>query len=65
MRQHPLPFEVLRDPAGAAAEQLGIKQMPTSFLLDGEGRVRVRHDGFREEDEPALEREIRGLVEMR
>jgi thiol-disulfide isomerase/thioredoxin len=65
MREHPVPFEVLRDPDGAAAEQLGMKQMPTSFLLDGSGRVRVRHDGFREEDEPALEREIRELLAIR
>lgn len=65
MRRHPLPFQVLRDPDGAVAEQLGMKQMPTSFLLDGQGRVRARHDGFREEDEPALEREIRALMAER
>lgn len=65
MRQHPVPFQVLRDPDGAVAEQLGMKQMPTSFLLDRQGRVRARHDGFREEEEPALEREIRELTGAR
>jgi len=63
MRQHPVPFELLRDPDGAVAEELGMKQMPTSFLLDADGRVRVRHDGFSEEDEPSLEREIRALMQ--
>ena len=65
LRRHALPFEILRDPDGKAAEELGMRQMPTSFLLDREGRVRARHDGFREEEEAALEREIRELVEMR
>lgn len=65
MRQQQLPFEVLRDPDGGATGQLGIKQMPTSFLLDRQGRVRVRHDGFREEDEAVLEQEIREVLEVR
>lgn len=62
LEEHATPFEILRDPDGAVAEQLGMKEMPTSYLLDREGRIRARHDGFREEDEPALEREIRQLL---
>jgi peroxiredoxin len=60
-----LPFEILRDPDGEVAEQLGMIQMPTSFLIDASGRVRARHDGFREEEEPALEREVRALLAER
>jgi hypothetical protein len=36
--------------------------MPTSFLIDARGMVRSRHDGFRDEDEPAIETEVRSLV---
>jgi len=35
--------------------------MPTSFLIDSRGVIRVRHEGFRDEDEPAIEAEVRGL----
>jgi len=33
--------------------------MPTSFLIDSRGLVRARRDGFRDEDEPAIEAEVR------
>ena len=62
MADHPTPFEILRDPDGVAAEQLGMNAMPTSFLIDARGLVRSRHDGFREEDEPAIEAEVRALM---
>jgi cytochrome c biogenesis protein CcmG/thiol:disulfide interchange protein DsbE len=62
LKNHEVPFEILRDPDGAVAEQLGMTLMPTSFLIDARGVVRVRHDGFREEDEPAIEREVRLLL---
>jgi thiol-disulfide isomerase/thioredoxin len=60
--QHPAPFEWLRDPDGVAAERLGVIAMPTSFLIDAQGRVRARHDGFREEDQALLEKEVRALL---
>ncbi len=60
--RHPVSFRILRDPDGAVAEELGMRLMPTSFLLDARGMVRARHDGFRDEDEPAVEAEVRSLV---
>jgi thiol-disulfide isomerase/thioredoxin len=60
--KHQPPFQILRDPDGEVAEQLGMKLMPTSFLIDRNGVVRARHDGFRDEDEPLIEREVRALL---
>ncbi len=60
--RHPVSFRILRDPDGAVAEELGMRLMPTSFLVDARGMVRARHDGFRDEDEPAVEAEVRSLV---
>jgi cytochrome c biogenesis protein CcmG, thiol:disulfide interchange protein DsbE len=62
MARNALPFEVLRDPNGEVAEELGMRLMPTSFLVDAQGRVVKRHDGFTEADEPAIEREVRALM---
>ena len=62
LQTHPTPFEILRDPDGEVAEQLGMRLMPTSFLIDKGGVVRARHDGFRDEDEPEIEREVRALL---
>ena len=45
-----------------AAEQLGLQTMPTSFLIDSKGVVRARRDGFREEDVPAIEADVRALL---
>lgn len=62
LAEHAVPFEILRDPDGRAADSLGLRQMPTSFLVDSRGRVRVRHDGFREEDEAGIEADVRALL---
>jgi thiol-disulfide isomerase/thioredoxin len=59
---HPTSFQILRDPDGVVAEQLGMSRMPTSFLIDSRGLVRARHDGFRDEDESAIEAEVRALL---
>lgn len=60
--EHATSLQILRDPNGVVAEQLGMHVMPTSFLIDSRGLVRARHDGFRDEDESAIEAEVRALV---
>ena len=60
--EHATSFQILRDPNGVVAEQLGMRVMPTSFLIDSRGLVRALHHGFRDEDESALEAEVRALV---
>jgi peroxiredoxin len=62
LTKHDVPFEILRDPDGEVAEQLGMRLMPTSFLIDAQGRVVKRHDGFTDEDEPQIEADVRALV---
>ena len=52
----------LLPPGGDVSEQLHMRLMPTSFLIDAQGRVVKRHDGFTEEEEPELEREVRALM---
>lgn len=54
----PAYFAVPFDARGESAKRLAIKVMPTSVLVDPEGRVIWVHTGFRQEDGPALEARI-------
>jgi hypothetical protein len=45
------------------ADAYGVERMPSSFLIDKEGKLRFRHDGYAEKDLDAVERQIRLLLE--
>lgn len=54
----PAKFQVAFDPAGVTPKQFAVKAMPTSYLVDGEGRVVYVHSGFRESDQKSIEAAI-------
>ena len=58
-------FPILFDPDSSVSEDFGVKGLPTSFLLDQDGRVRYRAIGGRAFDHPEVERTIRALLERR
>jgi cytochrome c biogenesis protein CcmG, thiol:disulfide interchange protein DsbE len=62
LREHPAQFRIVFDPDGMLPEQFGVRGMPTSFLIDREGRVQSRHAGFRLTDRGTLAQQIRLLV---
>jgi thiol-disulfide isomerase/thioredoxin len=62
LSQHPAPFVVAFDPAGKTAEAFAVGAMPSSFLLDRQGRVVYSHAGFDSRDTGAVENEIRKVV---
>jgi thiol-disulfide isomerase/thioredoxin len=41
----PVGFPIARDPSGAAGEAFGVVAMPTTFLIDRDGRVAARFEG--------------------
>jgi len=41
----------------------GVDRMPTSFLIDREGVLRFRYDGYSQDDLETIERQIRLLLE--
>jgi thiol-disulfide isomerase/thioredoxin len=45
LERAPVKFRILRDPSGKSAEAFSVVAMPTSFLLDAEGRIAARYEG--------------------
>jgi thiol-disulfide isomerase/thioredoxin len=58
---HP-SFPVLFDRDSRVAEALRVKGLPTSFLLDRQGRIAYRAVGGRDFDHPDVERTVRELL---
>jgi cytochrome c biogenesis protein CcmG/thiol:disulfide interchange protein DsbE len=63
LKSNAASFCVLRDAGQKLVNQAGIATMPSSFLIDREGRVRFAHSGFHGEDtKKQYEREIQSLL---
>ena len=50
LKKHPATFTVVRDASNRLVSQVKIPTMPSSFLLDGTGKVRAFHRGFKGEE---------------
>ncbi len=55
-------YQVLFDPEGAAAKSFRVPTMPTSYLIDQNGKIVRVHRGFRAFDKASLEHEIDVLL---
>ncbi len=62
LTQRPVSYPSVTDPNGRLPAQFEIETMPTSFLIDREGVIRLVHRGFKKSDVDALRAEIRKLV---
>lgn len=58
-----VPFKVYYDPEGKSAERFGVMGMPSSYLIDRQGRVVMEHVGFRGSQREELERIVKQAVE--
>lgn len=56
-------FPVLFDPESRVSADYGVKGLPTSFLIDRDGRLVYRAVGGREFDHPEIERVVESLLE--
>ena len=54
----PAQFTIAYDPQGESAKKLAIKTMPTSMLVNPDGKVLFVHSGFRAEEKEPLEAKI-------
>ena len=50
LEKHPVDYKVVADPQGTVPQTYSLKGMPTSYLIDQQGVIRMVHDGFKEKD---------------
>jgi cytochrome c biogenesis protein CcmG, thiol:disulfide interchange protein DsbE len=62
LRSHAAQFRIVYDPQGRLPEKFAVRGMPTSFLIDRNGHIQSRHEGFFIKDSDALARQVRTLV---
>jgi hypothetical protein len=65
LAETPAEFTVLYDVQGATPAAYAVKGMPSSYLIDANGKVVAIEIGFRDERRAALEERIRALTEAR
>ncbi len=59
----PARFPIFYDPSGTLATEYKVKAMPSSFLIDRDGRIRYEHHGFSPKEIDQYERQIVSLLE--
>jgi len=62
LKKIPADFTIAFNPEGNVADAYGVMGMPSSYLIDREGRIHATHMGFRDGDKAGIESEIRALL---
>ncbi len=63
MGDYPIEFPVWLDQSGKAAREWPLRGLPTTYIIDKNGRIAYRAIGGREWDDDALLEKIRALAE--
>lgn len=62
LNKHQANFITLWDASGVTPSAYGVKAMPSSYLIDPKGNVRLVHLGFRASEKDALEKKILSII---
>jgi len=65
LAQVPARFQIAYDSSGDTPRAYGVKAMPSSVLIDADGRVLAQHSGFRGNDGTELETRIAAALAAR
>ena len=63
LERYPVNYANLSDPVGAVAATYALPGMPTSFVVDRDGRITLMHAGFRRGDMEAIRAHILKLLD--
>ena len=62
LKRHPVGYAVIGDAGGDIAELYDVRDMPSSYLIDRDGTVRLVHRGFNTRAAAKLRRQVAELV---
>ena len=62
LAQFPARFTIGYDEAGATPATYTVKKMPSSFVIDRDGRISAAHSGFSSESRDEVESRIRAAL---
>lgn len=62
LRRYGEGVRAAHDPEGRVAQAYDLLGMPSSFIIDQQGMISLRHEGFRKGDEDVWRKEIRRLL---
>lgn len=63
LERYPVNYVNLSDPEGVVAAAYALPGMPTSFVIDRDGRITLMHTGFRRGDMEAIRAHILELLD--
>ena len=64
VNNHGWEYDVLLDPNSDLRRALSIQNIPFVLVIDGQGRIAYKHDGYTDGEETELIEEIRKLVQQ-
>jgi peroxiredoxin len=62
LEEHPYPFTILLDPEDTLALRLEVMALPTTFIVDRQGRIALRQLGSFSWDSPAMIEQFRPFL---
>jgi thiol-disulfide isomerase/thioredoxin len=65
LKQFPVGYPTARDIKGTTPDNYGLQGMPTAYLIDKKGKVRLIHEGFKKADTAELSQKITALLKQK
>jgi thiol-disulfide isomerase/thioredoxin len=62
LKENPVDYTMAYDPNGDCPQKFAVKAMPSSYLVDKAGKIRLVHLGFRDEDEAKIQNQVSDLL---
>jgi peroxiredoxin len=62
LKDTPVEFPVLYDPKGDVSSQYGVQAMPSTVIIDKDGKVRFLHQGYKSGYEDDYKSQIKSLL---
>ncbi len=62
LEEHPYPFKILLDPEDTLSLRLNVMALPTTFIVDRQGRIALQQLGSYAWDSPGMIEQFRPLL---